>query len=45
MMGAKLRSLVQWGGLEPPEADRAEDIALRGTSVGPLLALLEDWLT
>ncbi|KPF71784.1 hypothetical protein IP68_18850 [Blastomonas sp. AAP25] len=44
MLGAKLRSLVQWGGLKPVEADRAHEIALHGTSIGPLLALLEDWL-
>lgn len=44
MLGAKLDSLVSWGGLKPVEADRAAEIALNGTSVGPLLALLEDWL-
>lgn len=44
MLRAKLDSLVRWGGLAPVEADRAAEIALDGTSVGPLLALLEDWL-
>ena len=44
MLRAKLDSLVRWGGLKPVEADRAEQIALHGTNVGPLLALLEDWL-
>ena len=44
MLGTKLRSLVQWGGLKPIEAERAEEISLNGKSVGPLLALLEDWL-
>jgi 2-methylcitrate dehydratase PrpD len=44
MLRAKLDSLVSWGGLKPEEADRAAEIALNGTSVGPLLALLEDWL-
>lgn len=44
MLRAKLDSLVRWGGLKPVEADRAEELALHGTSVGPLLALLEDWL-
>ncbi|WP_238550667.1 MmgE/PrpD family protein [Blastomonas sp. AAP53] len=44
MLRAKLDSLVRWGGLKPVEADRAEEIALNGTSIGPLLALLEDWL-
>jgi 2-methylcitrate dehydratase PrpD len=44
MLRAKLDSLVRWGGLKPVEADRAAELALNGTSVGPLLALLEDWL-
>lgn len=44
MLRAKLDSLVRWGGLKPVEADRAEEIALHGSSIGPLLALLEDWL-
>lgn len=44
MLSAKLRSLVKWGGLKPVEADRAQEIALHGQEVGPLLALLEDWL-
>lgn len=44
MLRAKLDSLVRWGGLKPVEADRAAEIALNGTSVGPLLALIEDWL-
>jgi 2-methylcitrate dehydratase PrpD len=44
MLRAKLDSLVSWGGLKPVEADRAAEIALNGTSAGPLLALLEDWL-
>ena len=44
MLSVKLRSLVQWGGLKPLQADRAEEIALHGSAVGPLLALLEDWL-
>lgn len=44
MMRAKLDSLVRWGGLKPVEADRAHEIALHGEAIGPLLALLEDWL-
>lgn len=44
MLRAKLDSLVRWGGLKPVEADRAQEIALHGSSIGPLLALLEDWL-
>jgi 2-methylcitrate dehydratase PrpD len=44
MLRAKLDSLVRWGGLKPVEADRAQEIALHGTAIGPLLALLEDWL-
>lgn len=44
MLRTKLDSLVRWGGLKPVEADRAEEIALHGQAVGPLLALLEDWL-
>ncbi|PXW76266.1 2-methylcitrate dehydratase PrpD [Blastomonas natatoria] len=44
MLRAKLDSLVSWGGLKPVEAERAAEIALNDTSVGPLLALLEDWL-
>ena len=44
MMRAKLDSLVRWGGLKPVEADRAQKIALHGDAIGPLLALLEDWL-
>jgi len=44
MLRAKLDSLVRWGGLKPVEADRAAEIALNGTSIGPLLALIENWL-
>lgn len=44
MLRAKLDSLVRWGGLKPVEADRAAEIALNGSSIGPLLALIEDWL-
>jgi len=42
---AKLRTLVAWGGLPAEEADRAADLALRGSDVGAITAMLEDWLT
>lgn len=41
---AKMHTLAGWGGLSASEADRAADIALRGTDAAALDTMLEEWL-
>lgn len=42
---AKMRMLAAWGGLDPSEADRAADLALRGDDAGAIVTMLEEWLS
>jgi 2-methylcitrate dehydratase PrpD len=41
---AKLRTLAAWGGLPAEEADRAVELALRGSDAGAIATMLDDWL-
>jgi 2-methylcitrate dehydratase PrpD len=41
---AKMHMLAEWGGLPVEEADRAVELALRGSDAGAIIQMLEDWL-
>ncbi len=41
---AKMHMLAAWGGLEPEEADRAVELALRGNDAGAIHTMLTEWL-
>jgi 2-methylcitrate dehydratase PrpD len=41
---AKMHMLAEWGGLPAEEADRAVELALRGSDAGAIIQMLEDWL-
>lgn len=41
---AKMHTLAAWGGLPAEEADRAVDLALRGSDHGAINTMLQDWL-
>jgi 2-methylcitrate dehydratase PrpD len=40
----KMHMLAEWGGLPAEEADRAVELALRGSDAGAIIQMLEDWL-
>jgi 2-methylcitrate dehydratase PrpD len=42
---AKMHMLAEWGGLPAEEADRAVELALRGSDAGAIIQMLEDWLS